>query len=137
MPDLSFLDWPFFEERHRQLARELEAWAVAQVPHVHSADVDTECRTLVHKLGADGWLSHAVGGTAYGGAADVIDTRAICIVREALMATSAHAYVRGNTTQIIAAARAQGGVAHAQAIRSAAGACHLSFRSIPRFDAGA
>ncbi|HSV44794.1 MAG TPA: acyl-CoA dehydrogenase family protein [Ramlibacter sp.] len=84
MPDLSHLDWPFFEERHRRLARELEAWALAQVPRTHAVDVDTECRVLVRKLGDGGWLSHAVGGTAYGGAADVIDTRAICLVRETL-----------------------------------------------------
>jgi hypothetical protein len=29
-------------------------------------------------------LRHAVGGTAYGGSADVIDTRAICLARETL-----------------------------------------------------
>jgi len=84
MSDLSFLDWPFFEERHRQLARELEAWATAHVPQAHVADVDTECRTLVRKLGGGGWLSYAVGGTAYGGAADAIDTRSICVIRETL-----------------------------------------------------
>jgi alkylation response protein AidB-like acyl-CoA dehydrogenase len=84
MSDSSFLDWPFFEERHRRLAHELEAWATAHVPHAHGADVDAECRALVRKLGDGGWVSHAVGGTAHGGAADVIDTRAICIVRETL-----------------------------------------------------
>jgi alkylation response protein AidB-like acyl-CoA dehydrogenase len=84
MADLSFLDWPFFEERHRRLARELEAWATAHVPHTHGADVDTECKALVRQLGDGGWLSHAVGGTAYGGSADVIDTRTICIIRETL-----------------------------------------------------
>jgi alkylation response protein AidB-like acyl-CoA dehydrogenase len=84
MADLSFLEWPFFEERHRTLARELEAWAAAHVPHSHGADVDAECKALVRSLGQGGWLAHAVGGTAYGGAADVIDTRAICIIRETL-----------------------------------------------------
>jgi acyl-CoA dehydrogenase len=27
MADTSFLDWPFFEERHRVLAGEVDAWA--------------------------------------------------------------------------------------------------------------
>jgi acyl-CoA dehydrogenase len=84
MADLSFLEWPFFEERHRRLGRELEAWATEHVPHTHGADVDTECKSLVRQLGDGGWLSHAVGGTAHGGAADVIDTRSICVIRETL-----------------------------------------------------
>jgi acyl-CoA dehydrogenase len=70
------LDWPFFEPRHRTLARELEAWAVRHVPQHHAADVDAACRALVRSLGAGGWLAHAVG--------DVIDTRTICLIRETL-----------------------------------------------------
>ena len=27
MSDTRYLDWPFFEDRHRALASELEAWA--------------------------------------------------------------------------------------------------------------
>jgi alkylation response protein AidB-like acyl-CoA dehydrogenase len=84
MADTAYLDWPFLEERHRALARELDAWAAAHVPHAHGPDVDAECRALVQSLGAAGWLRHAVAGTAHGGAADVIDTRAICLIRETL-----------------------------------------------------
>ena len=29
MADTGFLDWPFFEDRHRELAQELDAWAQA------------------------------------------------------------------------------------------------------------
>ena len=76
MSDTQYLQWPFFEERHRTLARELDAWATAHIPHTHSADVDSECRALVRMLGQAGWLEHAVG--------DTIDTRAICLVRETL-----------------------------------------------------
>ena len=36
------LDWPFFDERHRTLATELEAWAATNVPHEHGADVDAD-----------------------------------------------------------------------------------------------
>jgi alkylation response protein AidB-like acyl-CoA dehydrogenase len=80
----SHLDWPFFEPRHRELAAALETWAGAQIGHGHSPDVDAECRVLVRQLGAGGWLRHAVGGTAWGGAAEAIDTRAICLLRETL-----------------------------------------------------
>src|SRR5215470_626132 len=82
--EMDHLEWPFFEERHRLLARELQAWARTHVPHVHGPDVDAECRALVRSLGAAGWLAHAVGGTAHGGAADVIDPRSLCILRETL-----------------------------------------------------
>jgi alkylation response protein AidB-like acyl-CoA dehydrogenase len=84
MADTRYLDWPFFDDRHRALARELEAWAAQQVPHAHGPDVDAGCRALVRALGAGGWLAHVVGGRVHGGAADVIDTRAICILRETL-----------------------------------------------------
>ncbi|MEN9629055.1 MAG: hypothetical protein RJA10_2282, partial [Pseudomonadota bacterium] len=84
MSDTGYLDWPFFEDRHRALARELDAWAVANIPHDHGPDVDAECRALVRQLGAAGWLRHAVGGTAWGGAAEAIDTRSICLLRETL-----------------------------------------------------
>lgn len=76
MSDTQYLAWPFFEERHRTLARELEAWATQNVPHAHGPDVDAECKSLVKKLGQGGWLKHAVG--------DSIDTRAICLIRETL-----------------------------------------------------
>jgi acyl-CoA dehydrogenase len=84
MSQPSHLDWPFFEDRHRDFARELDAWATQHVAHAHGPDVDAECRGLVEALGAAGWLRHAVGGTAFGGAADAIDTRAICLARETL-----------------------------------------------------
>ena len=81
------LDWPFFEPRHRAFATELDAWAGASLGHAHGSDraaVDAACRSLVRSLGAGGWLAHAVAGRAYGGIADTIDTRAICLARETL-----------------------------------------------------
>jgi acyl-CoA dehydrogenase len=82
MSDTRYLDWPFFEERHRRLARELDAWATEHVPQHHGHDVDAECRALVRSLGAAGWLKHAVAGKQ--GSGDAIDTRAICLIRETL-----------------------------------------------------
>jgi acyl-CoA dehydrogenase len=73
--DRSWLDWPFFEEHHRTLARDIEAWAARNVRDDHGGDVDAACRALVKSLGAGGWLKHAVGA---------IDTRAVCILRETL-----------------------------------------------------
>jgi acyl-CoA dehydrogenase len=84
MADIAYLDWPFFEPRHRDLARGLEAWARKHVPQVHGHDVDAECRALVRSLGQGGWLRHAVAGTAHGGVGETIDTRAICLIRETL-----------------------------------------------------
>lgn len=72
-----YLDWPFFEPHHGELARALDAWALDKLGDAHGADVDAACRSLVACLGRDGWLRHAVGSGA-------IDTRAICLVRETL-----------------------------------------------------
>lgn len=84
-----FLDWPFFEPRHRELARGLAAWADENVARDEAADVDAVCRALVRSLGTAGWLRHAVAGREHGGAADVIDTRSICLVRDTLSSRSA------------------------------------------------
>ena len=84
MSDTQYLKWPFFGSQHGALAMELDAWAQAHITQSHSTDVDAECRALVKALGAAGWLRHAVGGIAYGGAADAIDTRGICLMRETL-----------------------------------------------------
>lgn len=82
---LTHYEWPFFEDRHRRLASELDRWCAENVSHAaHGIDVDAHCKALVRALGAGGWLTHAIGGTRYGAAADAIDTRAICILRETL-----------------------------------------------------
>ncbi len=78
MSDLSFLDWPFFEDRHRALAAGLEEWAKAHLPVDHG-DVDAACRGLVAALGAGGWLQHS--GAAAG---ERLDVRSLCLIRETL-----------------------------------------------------
>lgn len=86
----SHMEWPFFEERHRALAVELERWCAAHLrlpPAAHSTaagGIDDECRRLVREIGAAGFFRNAVGGKQYGGAAEEIDTRAACICRETL-----------------------------------------------------
>ena len=60
MADESYLGWPFFDERHRRLARELEAFAgVYRAPaHDSEAALDAACRTTVRALGEAGLLAH-------------------------------------------------------------------------------
>jgi alkylation response protein AidB-like acyl-CoA dehydrogenase len=82
--DKTYLDWPFFDEAHRGLAHELEAWAAQTAGGDHHGDVDAACRDLVKRLGGAGWLRYAVGGTDCGGRFDAIDTRSICLIRETL-----------------------------------------------------
>lgn len=84
MAGCSAMDWPFFESRHRELAGMLNLWAEKNLSRGHDADPDAACRKIVRQLGAAGWLKHAVGGEAFGGMNDRIDTRAICIIREVL-----------------------------------------------------
>jgi acyl-CoA dehydrogenase len=78
MSDTSFLDWPFFEARHRELAVALEAWCAAHLPVDH-ADVDAACRSLVAMLGDGGWLRHSGAG-----AGERLDVRTLCLIRETL-----------------------------------------------------
>ena len=81
---LPHLDWPFLEDHHRALARDLDTWAATNVANIHSDDVDADCRALVRVLGKAGWLRHAVAGTAHGGSSDTLDTRTLCLIRETL-----------------------------------------------------
>ena len=87
MADTSYLDWPFLEPYHRALALELERWArenIHDASHARGQETDDACVALVRKLGAANWIGYAVGGTPYGGSAETIDTRAICLIRETL-----------------------------------------------------
>jgi alkylation response protein AidB-like acyl-CoA dehydrogenase len=84
MNPLEHLRWPFFEERHRVFAAALDGWAASQVRDARGHDIDGLCRRLVRQLGDAGWLRPTIAGTAHGGAADVIDTRMLCLARETL-----------------------------------------------------
>jgi acyl-CoA dehydrogenase len=79
LPDRSFLDWPFFDDTHRKLAADLEAWCAAELTHGEAEDVDAECRSLVRKLGAAGWLRYCVPDDE-----GRLDVRSLSLIRETL-----------------------------------------------------
>ena len=94
----AFLNWPFFEARHRALHAEVAAWcaenldaapsgtrdSVAARGSVDARDsVDAHCTALVRKLGSAGLLRHCVRAN-HGGAAADFDVRSIAIIRESL-----------------------------------------------------
>ena len=76
--DQSFLDWPFFDDRHRALAAEVETWAATHLPVDHG-DVDDACRGLVAGLGKAGLLRPT--GASEG---EALDVRSLCLIRETL-----------------------------------------------------
>jgi acyl-CoA dehydrogenase len=110
---LAHLELPFFDDSHRRLAAELDAWSTS-LPLSHlpplplagegwgegggapapspqpsptsgrgSRSVDDECRALVKALGHAGFLRHCVPA-AFGGANEQIDSRALVVCRETL-----------------------------------------------------
>ena len=78
-----WLDWPFFEPRHRELADRLEKWCAANIGDEHPQDVDAACRALVENLGKAGFLNLCV---ADGGKAP--DVRSLAIARSTLARAS-------------------------------------------------
>jgi alkylation response protein AidB-like acyl-CoA dehydrogenase len=83
-PSTEHLAWPFFEDRHRAFAAGLDGWiAAGGLGAVDHDDVDAACRTLVALLGAGGMLQPCVPA-AYGGAAEGLDSRLLCLARERL-----------------------------------------------------
>lgn len=81
MADKTFLDWPFFEPRHKRLAENLDAWAAATLAHVDHTDADAACKQLVAELGEAGWLAHSAIDPA---APAPLDVRTLCLIRETL-----------------------------------------------------
>ncbi|VVE20254.1 acyl-CoA dehydrogenase [Pandoraea iniqua] len=78
-----FLAWPFFDDAHRQLGTQLDAWCTQELHVDHHADTDATCVSLVRQLGRAGWLKYCVPAS-HGGALDKLDSRALCVLRETL-----------------------------------------------------
>jgi acyl-CoA dehydrogenase len=79
MTDRSFLSWPFFEERHRELAASLEDWCQATIHETEASNPDEACRSTVTELGKAGFLKLCVGD-----ANRRPDVRSLAICRETL-----------------------------------------------------
>jgi alkylation response protein AidB-like acyl-CoA dehydrogenase len=78
MPD-DFLDWPFFEERHRALRARLRQWIRQHLSSIDGADDRKACRSLVESLARGGFLDFAVPRPG-----DSLDVRSLCLIRETL-----------------------------------------------------
>ena len=65
--------WPFFDDRHRALAAQAEAFS-RELHYAHGEDADAVCKRLVQDLGCAGYLQHCVTETP--------DVRAIALLRE-------------------------------------------------------
>jgi acyl-CoA dehydrogenase len=78
-----WLDWPFFEPRHRVIGEALDRFvrsgAIESIDH---RDVDGACRMLVRAMGEARLLDCAVATPD--GDATMIDSRSICLSRESL-----------------------------------------------------
>jgi acyl-CoA dehydrogenase len=72
---------PFFDVAHRELAKNLTAWAPLQ--EVDERDDRAACLEWVRRLGQDGWLRYCVPAE-HGGALERLDSRALVILRETL-----------------------------------------------------
>lgn len=81
MPDGSFLSWPFFEPRHRDLADKLRDWCGRLQGE---GPVDAYCRKLVSNLGSAGFLKLCVADGKRRP-----DVRSLAIARETLAYHSA------------------------------------------------
>ena len=79
MADKSFLAWPFFEERHRELAAKLENWCDEWIHDAEPSDPDAACRALVKEYGRAGFLKLCVSDGA-----TRPDVRSLALCREIL-----------------------------------------------------
>lgn len=89
MTDKTYLSWPFFDDGHRALSGELEAWAADKLPALltyDEADLDSVYAcvgNLVRELGRVGLLRVCVPGE-FGGEREGIDVRSLALARETL-----------------------------------------------------
>ena len=86
MTDARYLDWPFFEARHRQLACDLDAWALEtqeRMAKQHGEqDTDSLTRAWVRALGQAGWLRYSAVDPDH--PERPLDVRSLCLIRDAL-----------------------------------------------------
>jgi acyl-CoA dehydrogenase len=79
MADKSYLNWPFFDARHRELAASLNAWLneTAFPHHVNEDKVDAACAEFLAEMVEGGFVKHAVRRGK-----EALDVRSLCLIRE-------------------------------------------------------
>ena len=89
MTERTYLNWPFLEESHRQLANDFRIWADQKIAPLSEheprddADLDALARELVKRFATGGWLQYSVPAP-WGGKYPSLDVRALCLMREIL-----------------------------------------------------
>lgn len=74
--EFNHLEWPFFDDAHREMVHELEHWCVAQrLSTLDDTDVYAACRDLVGRLGEAGWLRYSVPSGEGGSDAGIFPAR--------------------------------------------------------------
>lgn len=81
MLDRTHLEWPFFDDHHRQLVAQVDSWARSRHFGLER-NTDAACRELAADLGAAGLLRHCVAGVQPG--REIIDVRSLALCRETL-----------------------------------------------------
>ncbi|MEE2997038.1 MAG: acyl-CoA dehydrogenase family protein [Pseudomonadota bacterium] len=89
MPEKSYLNWPFLNDSHRELADTFRAWADREIAPLAEEEpkdeegLDALARELVKRLADGGWLQYSVPAP-WGGKYQQLDVRALCVMRETL-----------------------------------------------------
>ncbi|PPR64909.1 MAG: Acyl-CoA dehydrogenase [Alphaproteobacteria bacterium MarineAlpha3_Bin7] len=89
MSDLTYMEWPFFDDSHREFAEKLRDWAIKEIQPLENKEpngneeLDHLCREFVKKLGIGGWLQYCIP-SSHGGALESFDVRTLALTREIL-----------------------------------------------------
>ena len=89
MAEKTYLNWPFLDAPHRQLAESFHTWADREISPLSQEEpkdeegLDLLARELVKRLAEGGWLEYSVPAP-WGGKYEHLDVRSLCLMRETL-----------------------------------------------------
>ena len=78
MADQTFLTWPFFSDKHRDLYSRLKEFIATDLGTINHDNIDQSCKKLVRALGEASFLTHT------GEKSGELDVRTLCLIRETL-----------------------------------------------------
>ena len=78
MADQTFLTWPFFSDKHRDLYSRLKEFIATDLGTINHDNIDQSCKKLVRALGEASFLTHT------GEQSGKLDVRTLCLIRETL-----------------------------------------------------